>query len=246
MEARYNDALAFLREARSITSIGELEARFVALVSQFGFDRSSCTLMCEPGRPIRPRILFGLGDVEYRRHYLTREQFRHDPAFQAVFVRSRAFTWSEIDPLVVSPESRELFARARADGSEGLVVPVHGAFGEVSAVVLAGYDVEVTEQSKAVLQACGATFAVSGVQLMELADDRATGTDLTRRETQVLVWMSRGKTVPEIATILDVSIGTVKTHLERAKVKLGGLATVPTILEAARRGWLIDPDEFQH
>jgi DNA-binding CsgD family transcriptional regulator len=58
--------------------------------------------------------------------------------------------------------------------------------------------------------------------------------------------MSRGKTVPEIATILEVSIGTVKTHLERAKVKLGSLATVPTILEAARRGWLVDPDEFHH
>lgn len=110
---------------------------------------------------------------------------------------------------------------------------------------MVGRDVELNEQSKAVLQACGALFAVHGLQLLELSDDRESPTGrLTRRETQVLVWLSRGKTLPEAAMILDISLGTAKTHLERAKVKLGGLATVPAVLEAARRGWLVDPEEF--
>jgi DNA-binding CsgD family transcriptional regulator len=244
MEARYRDALSFLREARSVGSLAELEGRFIGLATQFGFDRTSCVQMCEPGRPIQPRVLFGVGDVAYRQQYVRSASFRIDPTFQAVFTRSRAFTWSDIEHMAVSAEARDLFATARKDGSEGLVVPVHGAYGEVSAVVLAGREAEVGDQARAVLQACGATFAVSGLQLLELADDRETGTDLTRRETQLLVWLSRGKTVPEIATILDVSLGTAKTHLERAKLKLGGQGTIPTILEAARRGWLLDPDEF--
>jgi len=244
MEERYRDALSFLREARSISSLAELEGRFIGLASQFGFDRTSCVLMCEPGRPIQPRVLFGVGDTAYRQQYVRSERFRIDPTFQAVFTRSRAFTWTEIEHLATSDAARDLFSQARRDGSEGLIVPVHGALGEVSAVVLAGREAEVSEQARAVLQACGATFAVSGLQLLELADDRETETGLTRRETQMLVWLSRGKTVPEIASILDVSIGTAKTHLERAKAKLGGQATVPTILEALRRGWLVDPDEF--
>jgi LuxR family transcriptional activator of conjugal transfer of Ti plasmids len=244
MDARYDDALSFLREARDFGSLSLLEARFSGMVSRFGFDRTSCVLMAEPGRPINPRILFGVGDPAYRNHYLGAQRFRVDPTFQAVFHKTRAFTWSDVADLAISEDARSLFAGARKDGSEGLVVPVHGAFGEVSAVVMVGRSADVSEQSKAVLQACGAMFAVAGLQLLELSDDSATHTDLTRRETQVLVWLSRGKSIPEIAVILDISIGTVKTHLERAKVKLGVFATVPTVLEAARRGWLLDPDDF--
>src|SRR5579875_1039781 len=240
MEARYDDALSFLREARDIQSVDLLEARFLALVSGFGFERSTFVLMAQPGRPIRPKVLFGAGDAERRGAYLSRERFRIDPTFQAVFQRTRAFTWTDMAELVVGEEARSLFADARKDGSEGLIVPVHGAMGEVSAVVLAGRDADVSEQSKAVLHACSAMFATAGLQLLELKDDRRTDTDLSRRETQVLVWLSRGKSLPEIAVILDISIGTAKTHLGRAKLKLGGLATVPAVLEAARRGWLID------
>jgi DNA-binding CsgD family transcriptional regulator len=244
MDERYSDALSFLREAREVGDLSVLEARFSGVISRFGYQRATCVLMAQPGRPINPRVLFGLGDVPSRKRYLGAERYRVDPTFQAVFYKSRAFTWTDVEGLAASEEARDLFASARLGGAEGLVVPVHGALGEVSAVVMVGNDADVSEQSKAVLQACGAMFAVAGVQLMELADDAPTRIALTRRETQVLVWLARGKTAPEIALILDISIGTTKTHLERAKAKLGAQATVPTVLEAARRGWLIDPDEF--
>jgi LuxR family transcriptional activator of conjugal transfer of Ti plasmids len=244
MPDRYAEALSFLREARSIANLPELEARFIGMAAEFGFNRTSCVLMAEPGRPIRPRVLFGLGNIAARENYLATGRQRIDPTFRAVFSATRAFTWTDMEPKVFSEEARDLFAKARQDGSEGLIVPVHGAYGEVSAVVLAGPHADVSEQARAVLQACGAMFAVAGTQLLELEADRPTATGLTRRETQVLCWMSRGKTVPEIAEILAISIGTTKTHLDRAKMKLGSQATIPTVLEAARRGWLIDPDEF--
>jgi LuxR family transcriptional activator of conjugal transfer of Ti plasmids len=244
MEPRYAEALAFLREARSIPRVAELEGRFAALISRFGYNRSSLVQMAQPGRPIQPRVLLGLGDVAARDRYIASRSQRIDPTFRAVFSRTRAFTWSDVEPLVTGDEARALFEAARRDGSEGLIVPVHGAMGEVAAVVLAGPGADVTEQAKAVLQACGAMFAVAGMQLLELEADRTLANGLTRRETQVLVWLSRGKSLPEAAVILDISIGTAKTHLERAKAKLGHLATVPAVLEAARRGWLVDPDEF--
>lgn len=245
MDERYSDALSFLREARSLPDLPHLEARFAGLVSRFGFERTTYVLMAEPGRPINPKVLFGVGDPKLRNVYLGTERFRIDPTFQAVFHKTRAFTWTDVEPLAVSEPARQLFDNARKDGSEGLIVPVHGAHGEVSALVMVGRNVELNDQAKAVLQACGALFAVAGLQLLELSDDRESDTDLTRRETQVLVWLARGKTLPEAAIILDISLGTAKTHLERAKAKLGGLATVPAVLEAARRGWLIDPDEFE-
>ncbi|HEX3701526.1 MAG TPA: autoinducer binding domain-containing protein [Phenylobacterium sp.] len=240
----YAEALGFLREARSISNLPELEARFAGVISHFGYHETSCVLMAQPGRPIRPRVLFGLGDIAARNSYIASGRQRIDPTFKAVFAATRAFTWTDVEALATTEEARDLFLTARRDGTEGLIVPVHGAFGEVSAVVLTGRGCDVSEQARAVLQACGAMFAVAGVQLAELEADRPSGGVLTRRETQVLIWLSRGKTVPDAAEILDISIGTAKTHLERAKAKLGHLATIPTVLEAARRGWLIDPDEF--
>jgi DNA-binding CsgD family transcriptional regulator len=44
---------------------------------------------------------------------------------------------------------------------------------------------------------------------------------LSRREHEVLSWVSRGKTNPQIAAILSVSAGTVQKHLEHIYDKLG-------------------------
>ena len=44
---------------------------------------------------------------------------------------------------------------------------------------------------------------------------------LTPREAEVLLWVAQGKTNPEIGTILDLSPGTVRKHLEHIFQKLG-------------------------
>lgn len=47
------------------------------------------------------------------------------------------------------------------------------------------------------------------------------GMGLTRREQEVLFWVSEGKKNSEIAQILGISSGTVKRHLENLYTKLG-------------------------
>lgn len=44
---------------------------------------------------------------------------------------------------------------------------------------------------------------------------------LTPREAEILLWVAQGKTNPEIATILDIGLTTVKKHLEATFAKLG-------------------------
>lgn len=44
---------------------------------------------------------------------------------------------------------------------------------------------------------------------------------LTPREAEILLWVTQGKTNPEIATILGIGITTVKKHLEATFAKLG-------------------------
>jgi DNA-binding CsgD family transcriptional regulator len=45
--------------------------------------------------------------------------------------------------------------------------------------------------------------------------------DLSPREREVLLWCARGKTYTEIALILEISFGSVKSHLDHCRYKLG-------------------------
>jgi DNA-binding CsgD family transcriptional regulator len=49
---------------------------------------------------------------------------------------------------------------------------------------------------------------------------RASPVHLSQREEQCLVWAARGRTFQEIADILGLALGTVKTHLDAARQKL--------------------------
>ena len=44
---------------------------------------------------------------------------------------------------------------------------------------------------------------------------------LSRRETEILGWLVRGKSNPEIATILSISVRTIHKHVEHLYLKLG-------------------------
>jgi len=50
---------------------------------------------------------------------------------------------------------------------------------------------------------------------------RIEGGGLTRRESQVLAWVRRGKTNREISILLSISPRTVQKHLEHIFQKLG-------------------------
>lgn len=60
-----------------------------------------------------------------------------------------------------------------------------------------------------------------GLLLVERKSAAAVAAPLSAREHQVLEWMTHGKTNAEIATILGISLHTVKRHVEKILQKLG-------------------------
>ena len=52
-----------------------------------------------------------------------------------------------------------------------------------------------------------------------VADFERSG--VTRREAEILYWIGRGKTDPEIARLLSISPRTVQKHIEHIFAKLG-------------------------
>lgn len=62
----------------------------------------------------------------------------------------------------------------------------------------------------------------------------SSSAQLTERESEVLHWLSQGKSNAEIAVILAISPGTVKRHLENIYAKLGVENRHAAILHALR------------
>jgi DNA-binding CsgD family transcriptional regulator len=62
--------------------------------------------------------------------------------------------------------------------------------------------------------------------------------EFTRREIQCLKWAAAGKTDSEIATIMKVSVPTIRFHLTNASRKLGVSGRSQTIRLATTLGYI--------
>ena len=57
-----------------------------------------------------------------------------------------------------------------------------------------------------------------------------------KRETEIIHWMSEGKTADEIGTILGISGFTVKTMIIRARERLDAVNSAQLVAKAIRCG----------
>ncbi len=70
------------------------------------------------------------------------------------------------------------------------------------------------------------------------ATEWAEGTQLTDRESQVVLRIARGFSNKEIAAQLEISVKTVESHKLRSMEKLGLKSRADVIQFALRKGWL--------
>jgi LuxR family transcriptional regulator, quorum-sensing system regulator BjaR1 len=59
---------------------------------------------------------------------------------------------------------------------------------------------------------------------------------LTRRERECLLWVARGKTYAETGEIIGLSFGSVKTYLDRSRLKLNCATLAQATAQAVARG----------
>lgn len=103
----------------------------------------------------------------------------------------------------------------------------HGAVGALDSEALVTSEPEVL-----FLLALAATARLLQPHLMQLVVRSDPPRDLTRRETDVLVWVAAGKTNTEIAELLSIAPGTVKKHLDHIYEKLCVGTRTEAVVEA--------------
>lgn len=85
-------------------------------------------------------------------------------------------------------------------------------------------------------------FQLSEKQQAEEDKPLQNTSNITQREKEVIHWYIKGKSAEQTAKILGIATGTVRTHFERLKAKLGCYYKPQIIIKLINSG-LIQPDD---
>ncbi|MBP1296415.1 autoinducer binding domain-containing protein [Bradyrhizobium elkanii] len=163
-----------------------------------------------------------------------------DPVVRRAAAEQDVFAW---DGRTIQTEDRKLkrfFEEATAFGiRSGVTVPIRSGFGRMAAFTIATTEtIDDTERLVSerleILRLAGLYFHAHVTARLEPHEKAAEGAILTQRERQCLSWVARGKTVADVAVLVQISPRTVAFHLENARRKLNAGSIAQCVLEAFR------------
>jgi LuxR family transcriptional activator of conjugal transfer of Ti plasmids len=198
------------------------------------------------GRREDARNLISSYPKSWTDHYFDEQYDEIDPVLRKPLTPCRMFLWDGRDARSAkSGRERRLFDDALSFKIRtGLTVRIPSGNGQSSAFTLAVDDRSLgldrfIETSQDLLQMIGLTYHahVSARIGRALLTDQ-TSTPLTQRERQCLAWISQGKTMQDIASLLGVTPRGVKFHLDNARRNLAALSLPHAVALAIRQGLL--------
>ncbi|QPC99937.1 MULTISPECIES: helix-turn-helix transcriptional regulator [Qipengyuania] len=159
----------------------------------------------------------------------------HDPIPERTMRHGQRISWREAMELEENtPEHEAYFSAMRDHGlHHGFGLPLFGPGGR-EAYASFDFDRPMESADAPMLAKLGAVAQASQARVSRLLNEGRESPVLSDRETEVLRWLARGKSVTEIATILDLSPETVRTYSKRLHDKLGAHNRVGAIIRALK------------
>jgi LuxR family transcriptional regulator, quorum-sensing system regulator SdiA len=172
-----------------------------------------------------------------------------DPYYHACFDGTLPFDWAD-----VQQSERLSFVQKQAwhyladlGLGRGMTIPVHLPFGRF-AVVSAIVDKSCANWTDIASNSYELMFQLTHVFHRTVHEKRfesqiqvALPVRLSPREMECLYWAAGGKTSPEIATIIERSVETVRLHIKNAIHKLNASNRAHAIAKATQLGLLQQP-----
>lgn len=179
-------------------------------------------------------------------HYFREGYHNIDPVLQEPRSTNRMFLWDGREARSAkSAKERRLFDDALSFKIRtGLTVRIPSSQNQYAAFTLAVDDRSLgldrfIETSQDMLYTVGLTYhAHVSAKIGRMSEDGGIGSALTQRERQCLAWISDGKTMQDIAELLNVTPRGVKFHLDNARRNLAALTLPHAVALAFRQGLL--------
>lgn len=234
----------FVSETNKQTSPDAVFDLFIQAVEEFGFDRIVFSLLTD-----HPSIGFAAGHGiannypdDWMDYYLSKNYQHIDPVPKQAFKSGRAFSWEDLrgQTKLTKEESLVMHEAEEAELKSGVGIPLYGVGMEIAGFGLASTDggIEITKDLLSILQAYARQFHNAYIDLIKTEAEEQV--KLTSREREVLLWMAEGKTLPEIAMILNVGEETIRYYKKLIFSKLKANQQTLAVLKAIRAG-VINP-----
>ncbi|MEO1553282.1 MAG: LuxR C-terminal-related transcriptional regulator [Pseudomonadota bacterium] len=160
-------------------------------------------------------------------------------AFLHASVRTtKPFLWSDIDRLLEARSPQLHYFRDHiASFGTGVIVPVFGPLFRNGYFCYHSYeDRAVTEMDMMVLHSISQTAYLKLLDIMYKGADRER--TLSGRELEAINMIARGKSNPEVAVAMSVSVNTINTLLKRIFEKLEVSDRVSAVMRAYALGYI--------
>lgn len=225
----------------SSTTQEEAFQRFVAIMSGYGYERVAYSLITDhPSLGLAKQ--HGLATsypLHWMKYYQEKKYLKRDPVVFGVLRSRTPFFWDDLklDPHI--PESSfEILDQGSESGvKDGLAIPLFGQPGEVVGLGLARKDSEKGRDYRFMSDA----FLLSNFfhEKYRSLIKKPVVKSLSPRETEILLWASEGKTDPEIAGIINVTVNTVRWHWKNIFRKLDANSRLYCITKAVMMGLIV-------
>ncbi|MGD9923478.1 MAG: autoinducer binding domain-containing protein [Variibacter sp.] len=218
----FNDLMEACDLAQDERTIKQALRNFAAAV---GFDRFA--YLNVSADDVRPLTNY---PTEWQHTYLNNNYAALDTVVTIAKHAMQPFAWSQRETAGAMPGTIRFFGEAADFGiRSGVSIPVRGGFGRTALLTLA------SDKPNADAEVRNAVHAITSVAFVHVHLNRlvrtphSTAAALTPRQSLCLAWASMGKTMDEIADLLDISERTVRFYVKGARDRLGATNTTHAV-----------------
>lgn len=237
----------FAAEVSGVNCGSELERSLDRVTDSLGFDHFALALEARTGEGAEPAgVLLHDYPEEWARVYVTFGLAGQDPVRRACDKSFVGFAWKSIDKLVpLTRGDRQMLAVGRECGiADGYTVPRHlPGLARGSCTFVVGPDNQLPRRMLCAAETIGALALACALELSGMVRP-APGPKLSDRQRECLLWVARGKTAAETATILGISPETVVQHLKLARERYEVHCSQSLVLSALFDGLIGFGDVF--
>ncbi|OAN53957.1 hypothetical protein A6A04_13795 [Paramagnetospirillum marisnigri] len=170
--------------------------------------------------------------AKWQEIYVEKQYLPRNPIRRHALTSARAFVWSELERDLPEAE-RDLFRDCRACGMEdGVVVPVHGPWGQVITIGFA------TDRVAAITPAAIQKLQVLANCFTSVFNDEsyASAIHLTEREQEILLRVAQGYGGFQVAKLLELSPNSIEWHMKNIFNKLCVRNRTAAVVKAVQLG----------
>jgi len=240
---------AFVDDVSSVSSQADLRAALLEITTDLGFAFFALSHHVDFRCSSEPTFRIHNYPEGWERFYDRHQLGRSDAIHRACQLTAIGFAWSEL-PRMIPLTSRDyrVLATAEKHGlGQGFTVPAHvpgEVNGSCSFAVRRGKPIRVDHLAMAQLVG---TYAFEAARRL-LRREQQQLTDPARfsdRERDCLIWVARGKSDTEIATILGISPETVHQYVKQARANYDAVSRSQLVAHALFSGTISFMDIFK-